>query len=244
MTRYLGYIRVSTDEQKQGRRAQKDAIQATADQLRGLERTPIEWFKDIGVSGATPWQKRAGLADLLLGFKKGDVLIVQRRDRLARDAVQAMMIDRMVQNGAGRIESADGARWDDSPESRLIRGILDLFSQYERDLISLRTRRALAAKRARGERLGGSVPYGMRVNAEDPSLLEVDTLAWLCIKDFIMDPHEAGVSFREIARRMNRLLQKRKFPPKYGRKWSKTTVHRIHAYHRRRLALEKAHAPA
>ena len=150
MTRYLGYVRVSTDEQETGLRAQKDQIQATADQLRGKENTRVVWFIDKGVSGGKPWQDRKALSDAILGFKEGDVLIVQRRDRLARDAVQAMMLDRMVKNMKGRIESADGARWDDTPESKLIRGILDLFSEYEREIIRMRTKRALQAKKKRG----------------------------------------------------------------------------------------------
>jgi len=242
MGRYLGYIRVSTDDQKQGKRAQKDAIQATADQLRMKERTSVIWFIDDGVSGALAWEKRPALADLLLGFKRGDTLIVQRRDRLDREAIQAMMMDRMVRNMSGAIERADGARWDDSPESRLIRGILDLFSEYERNLISMRTKRALEAKRKRGEFNGGHVPYGMRLNADDASILEVDPLQWQCILKYIMEPRWSGLSYDKIARPMMSKRFRDFWPPKYGKKWGRTTLKRIFDYHTQRMKNEKERA--
>lgn len=234
---YRGYVRVSTDEQRQGLRAQQDAIQATADHLAGHENAEVVWYLDKGVSGAKRWQDRPGLSALLMEMETDrDVLIVARRDRLARDAVQAMMIDRMVRNVGGRVESADGARWDDTPESRLVRGILDLFSEYERQLIVLRTRKALRAKQQRGEFTGGAVPPGMRRRMDDPRRLEVDPYSWHIIKLYVFDKREEGESFERIARRMrSRSFMRLLPPPNGGKRWHTSTVHRIYHYHKRRL---------
>jgi DNA invertase Pin-like site-specific DNA recombinase len=54
-----------------------------------------------------------------------------------------------------------------------MRHILDAAAEYERALIRMRTKAALAAKRARGER-AGAVPFGFRLGADGRSLLDHD----------------------------------------------------------------------
>jgi len=249
VTRYLGYLRVSTNEQRLGLKSQRHAVSATVQALEGKTQVPVDWHEDIGVSGGKPWAKRPALADALLSIKKGDVLVVHRRDRLARDAVQAMLIDRLVARAGARIESADGARWDDTPESKLVRGILDLFSQYERELIQMRTSRALQAKKRRLEYTGGKVPYGMRIDQEAergpdgklirPATLAVNGLEYACLKDFIIDPRNRGESFWEIRKRMMGSRFTKKFPPRYGKKWTLDKIVKIYKYHTAREAQER-----
>ncbi len=50
-------------------------------------------------------------------------------------------------------------------EAQLLRGVIDVFAQYERAIIRSRTKAALAVKKAKGERVGG-VPYGYRLEDE------------------------------------------------------------------------------
>ncbi|MBK8696886.1 MAG: recombinase family protein [Deltaproteobacteria bacterium] len=61
--------------------------------------------------------------------------------------------------GAARVVSADGVGNGDTPADQFMRTILDGAAAYERELIRARTRAALKAKRARGER-AGNVPWG------------------------------------------------------------------------------------
>jgi len=53
------------------------------------------------------------------------------------------------------------------PEAQLMRTMIDAFAAYERALIRARTKAALAAKAARGERTSLHAPYGWRVGGED-----------------------------------------------------------------------------
>ncbi|MBL4849373.1 MAG: recombinase family protein [Planctomycetes bacterium] len=155
-------LRVSTREQGDsglGLEAQERAVRALAERL-GAELVGIH--RDVGVSGAAGLQHRPGLLAAVGALGKGDVLIVAKRDRLGRDPVNVAMIERLVERKGARVVSAAGEGTDDdSPTSVLMRRIVDAFAEYERLLISARTRAALKSKRERGER-AGEVPFGWR----------------------------------------------------------------------------------
>jgi DNA invertase Pin-like site-specific DNA recombinase len=155
-------MRVSTDEQSLGPEAQRAAIEAWAGHA-GVEIGA--WYLDRGVSGVDPPADRPGLIAALSALRemRAGVLVVARRDRLARDVVIARMIARLVERSGAVIRSADGVSDGAGPEGALMRGVVDLFAEYERELIRARTKAALARKRARGESLGGKPPYGWRV---------------------------------------------------------------------------------
>ena len=89
---------------------------------------------------------------------KGDVLVVAKRDRLGRDVVLVKMIERLVSKRKASIQALNGAVGE-SPEAQFMNGILDLSAAYEVALIRARTKAALAAKKARGERMG-KLPFG------------------------------------------------------------------------------------
>ncbi len=92
------------------------------------------------------------------------MLVVAKRDRLARDVLTAALVERLCERKGARIQTADGTGNGDGPEAALMRTLLDAFAASERALIRARTRAALAVKKARGERTGG-VPMGRRVEA-------------------------------------------------------------------------------
>jgi DNA invertase Pin-like site-specific DNA recombinase len=69
--------------------------------------------------------------------------------------------------------SASGEGNGDSPADAFMRTVIDGAAQYEHGLIRARTRAALAAKRARGERVG-SVPFGFAVDADGVRLVAVE----------------------------------------------------------------------
>jgi hypothetical protein len=69
-----------------------------------------------------------------------------------------------------RIVSASGEGNGDSPADAFIRTVIDGAAQYEHGLIRARTTAALAAKRARGERVG-SVPFGFALHADGVRLV-------------------------------------------------------------------------
>ncbi|MBI4516717.1 MAG: recombinase family protein [Deltaproteobacteria bacterium] len=162
--RAIGYVRVSTDEQTLGPEAQRAALerwcQANAADL-------VAVFVEQGVSGAAPLDKRPQLLAALAALREhgAGVLLVAKRDRLARDTMVAAMVERVAERHGAVVRTADGISDGDGPESVLMRRIVDAFAEYERLVIKARTRAALAVKKARGERVG-DVPYGWRVGSD------------------------------------------------------------------------------
>lgn len=159
----VAYLRVSTDRQELGPEAQRAAIESWA-RAQGV--TVVAWHCDAGVSGGAELDARPELATALVAVKahRAGVLLVAKRDRLARDVAVAVAIERAVVRLGARIVSADGVANGDTAADGFLRTILDGAAQYERALIRQRTRAALQAKRARGER-AGNVPFGFTADA-------------------------------------------------------------------------------
>jgi len=160
----IGYVRVSTDEQRLGSEAQRASIEAWAAR-EGV--SVVAWHVDEGVSGATPIERRPALAAALATLREhcAGVLVVAKRDRVARDVVVASMVERAATSAGARLVSADGTGNGDTPADAFMRTAVDGAAAYERGLIRARTTAALAAKRAKGERTG-SVPFGCRLAAD------------------------------------------------------------------------------
>ena len=154
----VAYLRVSTDEQSLGVDVQRAAIERWASEHGA---TIASWHQDLDVCGATPLDERLGLMDAIAALKEhgATALVILKRDRLARDTMIAAMIDRLVEKAGATVEAADGVGNGSTPEALMIRGIMDVFAMYERALIRSRTKAALAAKKAKGERVG-SIPLG------------------------------------------------------------------------------------
>ena len=82
-----------------------------------------------------------------------------------------------------------------------MRRLIDSFAEYERALIAARTRAALAAKRRRGERVSGLVPFGRRLDVDGRTLLIEDSEQRTI--ETIGTLREAGGSLRGIAAHLN-----------------------------------------
>jgi site-specific DNA recombinase len=230
MLRVVIYLRVSTDEQAEsglGLEAQLAACRAFA--------ARNEWMVSIeledSMSGGLKLEKRTVLLDAIAALKRGDVLLVAKRDRLGRgDVLSTAMIEAAVKRRGARIVSAAGEGTEnDDPAAVLMRRMIDAFAEYERLIIGARTRSALAAKRRRGERTG-QVPYGRRLTGNGPlakrsglptGLEEVPAEA--SALDLVNELRGDGATLRAIAEEMNR----RGIPTKSGRPWHFGTIRRI-----------------
>jgi DNA invertase Pin-like site-specific DNA recombinase len=131
---------------------------------------------------------------------RGDVLIVAKRDRVARDVLVSAMVERLAARKGARVVSAAGEGTDgDSPADVLMRQMIDAFAQFERALIATRTKAALTAKRARGER-AGNVPFGYVADAQGkltPNPAELRVVA------LVRELREAGYTLTAIADELN-----------------------------------------
>ena len=112
------------------------------------------------------------------------------------------MIEAAIARKGARIVSAAGEGTDsDSPTDILMRRMVDAFAEYERLIIGARTKAALQAKKARGERTG-SIPYGFR--CDDGVCLVKDELEQAAIV-VIKEMNDKGLSLRNIAMRLEKL---------------------------------------
>lgn len=158
----VAYIRVSTEDQNLGPDAQREQIARWA-AANGVQ--IVAEYVDHGISGAAPLDERPGLLSALSTLTEhgAGYLLVAKRDRLARDIMIAAMVDRLVERDGAQVVAADGAGNGNSPEAALLRGVVDLFAQYERAMIRARTKAALAVKKSRNEFTGGAIPFGFDV---------------------------------------------------------------------------------
>lgn len=163
----MAYLRVSTSEQLLGPEAQRAAIAAWA---LAQSVQVLGWHSDAA-SGATELDERPGLVAALgqLRAQHAGVLVVARRDRLARDPSVAAAIERATEASGARVLSADGSGNGSGPADAFLRAVVDAAAQYERALIRARITAALAVKRSRGE-LTGTPPYGWRVGPDGRTL--------------------------------------------------------------------------
>jgi DNA invertase Pin-like site-specific DNA recombinase len=89
----IGYVRVSTDDQSLSVDAQHQAL---ARWCQAHQAPLVAVYEDVGVSGGAPLEKRAGLLNALNALTRGRVLLVVRRDRLARDTLTAAMCEKIA----------------------------------------------------------------------------------------------------------------------------------------------------
>jgi len=191
----IAYQRVSTDRQDLSEPAQRRAIEGWAE---ANDVTVIGWFFDKGVSGSSEIESRPELIAALaeLKVRQAGVLVVARRDRLARDTLVAQLIERAAGRVGAVVASADGVGNGGDPASRMLRSILDAVAEYERQVIRGRIRAALAVKKGRRERVG-SVPYGWHLADDDVRLLPVE--AEQAVVQQARQLRQEGATFRAIA---------------------------------------------
>jgi len=195
--RAIAYLRVSTDEQAEsgaGLAAQRAACAAWAERNGAA----FEAHADEGVSGASGIEARPALLAAIAELRSGDVLLVARRDRLARDPIVSAMIERLAARAGARIVSCAGEGTEgDSPTDVLMRRIVDAFAEYERLVIGARTKAALGAIRASGRKTGGDVPYGFTLLGDGRTL--APCAAERAVIERARELRAAGLSLRAVA---------------------------------------------
>ena len=143
-TKYVAYLRVSTHKQGfsgLGLEAQKEIIQ---NHLRDI--TPIVEYTEVE-SGRKTDKGRPQLRKALEHCRKeGAILIVAKLDRLARNV---SFLSSLLEENDVEIVFCDFPQ-----ANKMVLHILAAISQYEAELIATRTKHALAAKKARGAKLG------------------------------------------------------------------------------------------
>jgi DNA invertase Pin-like site-specific DNA recombinase len=148
----IGYMRVSKTDGSQTTDLQYDALIA-AD-------VAADHIYEDRASGKL--DARPGLDAALKALREDDTLVVWKLDRLGRDLRHLVnTVHDLAGRGIGfKVLSGHGASIDTTtPAGKLVFGIFAALAEFERELISERTKAGLASARARGR--SGGAPYKM-----------------------------------------------------------------------------------
>jgi DNA invertase Pin-like site-specific DNA recombinase len=140
----IGYMRVSSDSDRQSTDLQRDALLAAGVDVRHL-------FEDHA-SGAKG--DRTGLAQALEFVRPGDVLVVWKLDRLGRSLSHLLAIVNSLKNKQVAFRSLTEGMDTTTPSGELLFHVFGALAQYERALIQERVVAGLGAAKRRG-RIGG-----------------------------------------------------------------------------------------
>jgi DNA invertase Pin-like site-specific DNA recombinase len=140
----VGYMRVSSDNDRQTTALQHDALISAGVDARHL-------FEDKA-SGAR--DDRPGLKRCLDFLKAGDTLVVWKLDRLGRSLPHLLDIVAGLRNGGVAFRSLTEGMDTNTPHGELLFHIFGALAQYERALTRERVQAGLAAARRRGRRGG------------------------------------------------------------------------------------------
>jgi DNA invertase Pin-like site-specific DNA recombinase len=160
--RVFGYARASTDKQVASPETQKQIISEYAGRLG---KTVDDFYVDPASSGKKRLCAREAGFRLMIDLRPGDTVIVARLDRLSRSLIDfAEILDAWTKKKVClHLCDFPGGGFDpDNPMSEMMIGILIVFANYERRLISQRTREGLQARKQRGEKYTRWPPYGWK----------------------------------------------------------------------------------
>ncbi len=158
----FAYLRVSTTDQ-----TTEQQLKQILDAGYAVESDRV--YVELGVSGKVPALQREQFRRLHDRLSKQDRIIVSKLDRLGRDTLDVIStIEKLTEMGVSVVVLGLGVL-DQSPQSRLTLTMLAAISQFERELISERTKAKLAQLKAEGVKLGRPVKIddaALKVRAE------------------------------------------------------------------------------
>jgi site-specific DNA recombinase len=216
MKKALGYGRVSTIKQV----VDGVSLEAQRIEITGVAIASgydlLDVLCDDGISGAKDEDERPALAELLNAVRSGrvSIVIVCKRDRLARDQALAGHIETVIRRAGAELICIDEAGLNP-----ITKAVLTMVAEVERLLAAQRTRFAMRALKLKG-RTFGTVPFGYRRNADgglDPQPGEIESV------------HEI-VTMRQRGRKLGEIavyLTASNVPTRRGGRWSAEQVRSI-----------------
>jgi DNA invertase Pin-like site-specific DNA recombinase len=187
--KFVAYYRVSTDKQGRsglGLEAQTATVQAYAQRCGGHI---IETFPEVesGKRNDRPQLLKA----LALCRQKKAVLIIAKLDRLSRNVA---FIANLMESGVEFVAC-------DMPEAnKLTLHIMAAMAQHEREATSKRTKEALTAAKARGQKLGSPRPGSKQATAARSTQAMQFRQG---VYPIVHQLRERGLTLREVAQELN-----------------------------------------
>lgn len=182
-----GYIRVSTD--KQSVENQRFEISHFAKK----QKFKIDGWIEETISGTKNYTKRE-LGKLLEKTNDGDLIVCAELSRLGRSLFMIMEILNICLNKGCRVWTIkDNYRLGDDIQSKVLAFAFGLSAEIERNLISQRTKEALARKKSEGTVLGR--PLGRKNSRQNRTCLQN--------KNLIKKSLTSGISKSELSKKLH-----------------------------------------
>ena len=167
-----GYIRVSSDRQT------VENQRFEINKFAAVKKLKINGWIEETISGTKRYEKRK-LGVLLKKVAKDDLIICAELSRLGRNLFMIMEILNICMNKECKVWTIkDGYRLGDDIQSKVLAFAFGLSAEIERNLISQRTREALARKRAEGVVLGrpkGRMSAHVKLSGKEATITELLT---------------------------------------------------------------------
>ena len=180
-----GYIRVSSDKQ---------TVENQRFEINNFckkENLMIDGWIEETISGTKNYDKRK-LGELLNRVQKDDLIICAELSRLGRNLFMIMEILHICMNKECKVWTIkDNYRLGDDIQSKVLAFAFGLSAEIERNLISQRTKEALAMRKAQGIHIG-------RIAGSHNQYLKLTGY-----EEIIQEMLSFGISKAEIARRLN-----------------------------------------
>ncbi len=229
MTRYFGYVRVSTETQVDGNglEVQKQAIEKYAG-LHGLKLDRV--YADEGLSGAQGGMAdtldRPELNELLCELAEGDTIIVHNTSRLWRDLFAQATVMKAVIRAKANILSIDEPHFDvyrymSDPNCVMLSSILLGLDQWERLTVVRKLARGRAEKAQTGAKPAGACPYGYQYTPDKKNVTPIQAEA-AAVKVMFSEAQK-GRSLSQIAKTLaDAGIQTRR-----GQAWSRGSIRAV-----------------
>jgi len=153
-------------------------------------------------------------------------VLVHSPDRLSRKFLYLALLQEEFKRFSIKVIFLNRPESKDTPEDNLLEGIQGLIAEYEKSKIMERTRRGKLHKVKNNLLIGSIPPYGYKYIVKDKTapgryeMLEEEAGVVRLIFDLLVNKR---LSVRGIARELTR----RNIPPRIGRHWRTSTIHRI-----------------
>jgi site-specific DNA recombinase len=186
-------------------------------------------YDDGGFTGAN--LERPGFRRLMKDIAAGkiDIVVVYKVDRLSRSLLDfARVMDRFNQAGVAFVSVTQNFSTADAM-GRLTLNMLMSFAEFEREMISERTRDKIAAARRRGKWTGGPVPIGYDV--VDKRLVVNELEAVVARELFeLYEQHRSALTVSKLLNQRGRTTKRHRAGSgnlRQGREWTKDAVLRV-----------------
>lgn len=205
--RAIGYMRVSTEEQGDSR-AGLEAQEATIrDEVARRQWDLLDLRYDVASGGSMRKRDQLGLTLRDLAAGNADTLVVAKLDRLSRSMMDFATMMETANREGWALSVIDLGVDTTTANGRLMMHVLSALAEWERAMISDRTKAALKAVQARGTRVG------RKSNINPETLRLISAL------------RSSGLSWQKVAD----ALAAEGVPTSQGGQWHAATVRRLAA---------------